>query len=152
METKVVLERYAKYYEFLQKLGSFPLDETMTIEDLSLTKGAIQSGYKEMKEISFDGNLIDYFCLISTEYIVVQYKKFIKDQSFISCAKFIVESYAGDPMDVNNLMRLAMKNPGYLYDLVGSDKRDEKTVKSKVDGFKLIYELWLKAYLIKKSQ
>ncbi|MFA5823208.1 MAG: hypothetical protein WC853_09050 [Thermodesulfovibrionales bacterium] len=148
METKIVLERYAKYYEFLQKLGSFPLSETLTIEDLSLTKGVVQSGYKEMKEINFKGNLVDYLCLISTEYIVIQYKKFIKDNSFISAAKFIVESHAGDAADVNNLTRLAMKNPAYLYDLIGSTMRNEKTVKEKMDGFKLIYELWLKNYLI----
>jgi len=148
MKTKKVLELYAKYYDFLQRLGIILLSETTTIKELGLSKGVIQSGYKEMKELHFRGNLIDYLCLVSTEYMVLQYNKFYKKPSFRSFAEFIVESYqTSDHEDIVNLIRLAMKNPKYLYDLFGSNEVDEKAVKSKMSGFKIIYGLWLEEYL-----
>jgi hypothetical protein len=149
VETKTVLDRYAKYYDFLQRLGDSHFSETPTIKTVRITKGVVQSAYKEMKEVHFPGNLIDYLCLISTEYMVAQYKKFVKELSLLSCAQFMVDGYSGDPRDINNLLRLAMKNPGFLYDLVGSDKKDKKTVQLKMDGFQLLYELWLQKYLIR---
>ncbi len=75
METKIVLERYARYYDYLKKLGGYPLSESPTIEELGLTKGYIQSCYKEIKEVGFEGNLVDYLCLISTEFILYEWEK-----------------------------------------------------------------------------
>lgn len=153
METKTVLERYARYYNFLQQLGGFPFSENPIIDDLELSKGVIQSGYKEMKEINFEGNLIDYLCYVSTCYIVNEVKKILtKDIDFNTACHYIVEkAFKHDPADTNNLLRLAVKNPGYLYNLIGSTAKDSATIHSKKAGFLEIYELWLKKYLTKKS-
>lgn len=149
MEIRKLMDRYGRYYESLQRLGSIPLSEYPTIACLALRKGVIQRGYKEMKEESFKGNLIDYLCLISTEYVVYEYNKFVKDPCLTPFASFILEIYANESLDINNLMRLAMRHPKYLYDLIGSGKNDEKTLPSKIETFKPIYELWLRQYFAK---
>ncbi len=116
MEEKILLKRYAYYYDILQKLGEFPLSKTPTIEELQPSRGVVQAGYKEIKEIDFEGNLIDYLCYISTCYWVH--------------LKIKLGMHHPDPkMDdciYKNFMRLFVKNPKYYFNLVSPKEKPTK--------------------------
>ena len=149
METRVVLERYAKYYNYLQILGQIKLDVTPTIQDLGLSKGAIQSGYKEISEMNFKGNLIDYLCYISTLHVVITTKKFLpEDVNFGRACQYVVKDmYRHSTFDVNNLLRLVVRNPKYLYNLFGDVSVTNDVITQKLSGFDALFELWLFKYL-----
>ena len=112
MDRKFILNRYAHYYEYLQTLGKIPLTEAVIIEHLNPSRGLLQSCYKEMKEQNFNGNLIDYLCWISVQYIIDR-------AGNISLAGYIRNNYDSIKEDANNLLRLVSKKPE-LFD----DSRD----------------------------
>jgi hypothetical protein len=108
MERKYILNRYAHYYEYLQILGKIPLTMTVVIEHLNPNRGLLQSCYKEIKEQNFNGNLIDYLCWISAQYLLDMAQKSIPDGRYI---EYLKNNYASIKEDANNLLRLANKRP-----------------------------------------
>lgn len=50
------------YEKEIQQISCFPLWVPVKIKDIEISRGAMQSAYKDMKRISYDGNIIEYFC------------------------------------------------------------------------------------------
>jgi hypothetical protein len=63
-------ERYGYYREYIEKIGNAHLQKTLRIKDLGLSRGAIQMAYKEMKEESFRGKIIDYLVWIGGMFML----------------------------------------------------------------------------------
>jgi len=118
METKTVLERYAYYYNVLQKLGTFKLLDSPTLEDLSVAGGMVQRAYREMKSENFDGNLIDYFCYLSMHFLIFQAGN-EKKENLSELTKHII--FKGLETDRNNFLRLFHKNPYVYFDNVSKE-------------------------------
>lgn len=127
METKTILERYSKYYDYLKILGKAPLSETPIIDRLKMAKGHIQHAYQEIRDDDFSGSLIDYLCWVSTQYIMHMAAK--RDR-----VEFVCESLDDYPEEINNLLRLFIKNPSYI--LEGYDP----------DNFSRLALIWYRLY------
>ena len=113
MDRKYILNRYAHYYEYLQALGKIPLTVTAVIEHLKPNRGLLQSCYKEMREQEFNGNLIDYLCWISSQYLLDMAQRSIPDGRYMA---YLKNNYGSIKEDANNLLRLASKRPELFVD------------------------------------
>jgi hypothetical protein len=80
LSRKEILQRYAYYYDELQKIGSFEVTSIVRYDDLKLPKGKVRKAYMEMKEIRFKGTIVDYLCWVSSNVILY----FIREQSISS--------------------------------------------------------------------
>lgn len=124
MDTKILLERYGYYYDVLQKLGEVPLKETPTMESLKIPAGVIQKAYREMKELEFEGNIIDYLCWISTLFLIFDLEQRVEEQrveikeySFHYLASLFADiRNKKTKSDKMNSLRLYNKNPLYFFD------------------------------------
>lgn len=124
--TKHLLVKYVHYHEYLEKLGSFPLNANIVIENLNPSRGLLQSCYKEIKEFKkkgyFDGNLIEYLCWISA----LNLKILARGEDL---AEFIKKFYKYKEEDSRNTLRLAARKPELF------------------DGSKELILLWLEYYM-----
>jgi hypothetical protein len=126
MQTGEMLEKYGRYYEILQRLGTFPLRETPTIEELNISKAMIQSGYRDMKEAGFTGNLLDFFCWISTLYMVhLGMTSTPKSWGAYRILHFIQEKVNTFQADMLNLLRLFNKDPQHFLTAMTEALREE---------------------------
>lgn len=113
---KDILTKYAYYRPYLTLIGRIELNKSVIIEDVGLSRGVIQAGYKEMEEDKFTGSIIHYLCYISQEYLIETAKKKTKDA--LEIAKLIVTDYPLYKEDTLNLLRLFHINPEILIDSV----------------------------------
>lgn len=127
MEQKEALDRYSHYYDYLQKLGKAALYSNVTIEYIEPSRGLIQSVYKEIKKHKFNGNLVDYLCWISMQYVLWQAKHSIKNlHSSRQYAEIIIKNFEMLQPDTLNLLRLFNKRPEYLFDWIYANDKDNK--------------------------
>lgn len=73
MFEKELIERYAYYYDDIQKLKKAsedvnPLLMIKSVQVKDLSRGTIQKGYKEIKELNFPGSLIWYLIMITMAF------------------------------------------------------------------------------------
>ena len=143
MDRLSVLDRYSHYNKYLQKLGKFPMNKSITIEHLSPSSGLLQSGYKEMKKFKFHRNLIDYLCWISMLYILNTAKNSMpKNSHTTKYAEYIVNNYDMFREDANNTLRLFNKNPDLLFNWIHNENDDNnQTLLGGVEGEKS-YRIW----------
>ena len=67
----MLIKRYGKYLDIIEKLMKYPFDKIpTTIKELEIPSGLYQSAFKEMKEMNFDGAIVDYLCFITTENVL----------------------------------------------------------------------------------
>lgn len=154
MESKIILKKYAYYYDYLQKMGRINMGKNVTIEDLDLSRGAVQAGYKEMKEMEFDGNFVYYLCYISTLLLINVASK--NSSSALQTAINIIDNYPNYQEDTINLLRLFMRNPRILLQILSEkyyDKEkkdnDDYNYKVYIDEFKIFVLLsssWYKLF------
>jgi hypothetical protein len=129
------------------------LKEDVILEELSLSRGVIQSGYKEMKKWFFFGNLIQYLCLISTLYLINLTKK--RSRSAIELTLSIINNYPSHKEDTVNLLRLfhdhcmflikiIMENyiDNYNLDHDGLPYNDDKYYMDEYKVFMLLSSAW----------
>jgi hypothetical protein len=69
LSRKEILQRYAYYYDELQKIGSFEVTSIVRYDDLKLPKGKVRKAY-----------MVDYLCWVSSNVILY----FIREQSISS--------------------------------------------------------------------
>ena len=125
MDAAKFIEKYGVYYHAIRKLSEMPLTHTVTIEELAIPKALVQRAYKEMKKEEFDSNLIDYFCYVSTQVVVIGAKEALKDkleQKGKKTDRLVTEISAVLTLEANrhnviNLLRLYRKNPFYFQDV-----------------------------------
>lgn len=121
MREKDILGKYNYYKDVLLKLGEYNLQTNPKIEDLNLSRGVIQAGYKEMFKIDFKGTIIDYLCYVSTQYITHLIKTsgiYEFDKAFYS---IVIKGYNKNHQNIRNMVRLYFKCPHYLLNSI--DKR-----------------------------
>jgi|GEM_PF-2080010 len=124
MDAAKVIEKYGVYYHPIRKLSELPLTHSVTIEELTVPRALIQRAYKEMKKEEFDSNLIDYFCYVSTQVVIIGAKEALKDKlakKTDETERLIMETSAILTLEANrhnvvNLLRLYRRNPFYFQD------------------------------------
>lgn len=114
MEYHELIGLHGKYYQHMQKLGRIPLSQSPTIDELDLNKGAIRSCYKEMKEINFQGTLIDYLCYVVLLFILYWIRERIKGGG-ISLNEAILERVKSQEIELSCCIRAFYQNPDYLF-------------------------------------
>lgn len=134
MESKKVLERYGYYLEYLERIAQTDLLKAPTIESIGLGGSVVQRAYKEMKAEQFDGNIIDYLCLISLEFLLFQINPGKENLDARQAAERIIKSEWKN--DVRNALRIFIKNPFCLFGLL-KDKR-----KFTKEAFTLLSNEW----------
>jgi len=141
MDAKTLLHKYAYYYDYLQKLGVIELSDSPTLDDIEPSRGLVQAGYKDVKAVDFDGNLVDYLCFVSMQYLVHQVlatNKEIKD--CLGVANAICQLHSSFPADLANFLRLAMKKPNIFFDLLPFKEKQR-------EAFAVISGYWFELYL-----
>jgi hypothetical protein len=78
MDKRKALERYLYYEIALNNLGNMPLFINPTIDELNIPKSMVQTAYRDIKEIKFQGGVIDYLCFISNNYVLIQWEDRVK--------------------------------------------------------------------------
>lgn len=143
--------RYSQYNAILIKLGNLKILEIPTIDDLTIAdiksgRSLISRAYKEVKGLSIDNkklpaktrklDITQYFCYISTGYLINSLKEFvlplkeIAAPSLTEWAWVIIDNYRNSEIKNNkintrNLLRLFdTYSPFYfiLKSLTGSDE------------------------------
>jgi hypothetical protein len=122
MDVAKVIERYGVYYHTIRKLADFPLTHTVTIEELAIPRALLQRAYKEIKREGFNSNLIDYFCYVSTQFVIIGAKEALKDRmqtkadekEGLTTELSAVLTLEANKHNVMNLLRLHRKNPFYF--------------------------------------
>lgn len=118
MESKKLLERYAYFYNEINKLSGIDLEKEPDLGGIEISKTAIQMAYRDIKAENFEGGIIDYLCFLSTEMFLRNwhldcvsgtYKNFTNKEKFINHI-FIT----GD--GIRNVLRLVFKNPKYFFE------------------------------------
>lgn len=114
--------------DYLEKLSGFPLSESPTLDDLEMTRAALQNCYRDRKELNFKGTIVDYLCFISSEYIMLDW------------ARMFDSGYPGKPGDwlldvckryqenAKNMVRLFCKDASYVLDSQPAKKTDPKAI------------------------
>ncbi len=128
MEQKKLFQRYAYFFEVLQRMGDLSLYKDVKIKDLNMPKGMMKVGYNELaklKEEGFPGDLIDYLSVLSSAYIIAEWKKqseeaYLNSKFTPVIAKDLFENLwlvmARNLKDGRNAVRLFNKNPSYFLD------------------------------------
>lgn len=122
MDAGKIIEKYGVYYHPIRKLADFPLTHAVTIEELTVPRALIQRAYKEIKKEEFDSTLIDYFCYVSTQFVIIGAKEAMDDKlarKTDDTEQLIAEISAvltleASKHNVINLLRLHRKNPFYF--------------------------------------
>ena len=64
----------AYYHEDIEKILNFEIWEKPTVRGAKLSQRCIQNAYKDMKELKFRGNIIDFLCYVclldSVQYVI----------------------------------------------------------------------------------
>lgn len=111
---KTKLETDLFYYgNYLELIGSFSLSKQLTLKDLGNTdedKAVIQKCYRDMKRIKFKGNVIDYLCSISTDYIINTWMSNWGNKEFYANAKDYFKKIKG----ISNKKDFAEFGPVYM--------------------------------------
>lgn len=142
MESKKVLERYGYYLEYLERIARIDLLKVPTIESIGLGGSVVQRAYKEMKAEQFDGNIIDYLCLISLEFLRFQINPGKENLDARQAAERIIKSEWKS--DIRNALRIFLKNPYYLFGTLKDKRKFAKeafTILSN-EWFKMVSEEW----------
>lgn len=119
MRKKTIADKHDYYRVAIEKLGGYSLLTNPRIEDLGLTRGVIQAGYKEMYKIDFKGTIVDYLCYVSTLYLAQLIKQLWPLEKAIT--KVLIKDYAEHKVDIRNTIRLYQKHPYYFLNSI--DKR-----------------------------
>lgn len=102
MERKEILALYSKHYDILiQKLAKLLITELPTIDKLELGRAAIQSIYRDIEKYKLKCNLIDFFGLVSTLYLLEEWK----NSSSVDWESF-EKSLKKYPLEARNSLRL----------------------------------------------
>jgi hypothetical protein len=100
----------------MEKLGKYPIWKKITVRGAKFSSKTIQRGYKEIKDLSFRGDLIDFICFISLSHLL----------SIISVNEWLWKVSIKDNLDklddfLNNrkerlrlICRLILKDENYL--------------------------------------
>jgi hypothetical protein len=142
METKKVLERYGYYLDALQRIAQTGLLKSPTIESIGVSGSLVQRAYKEIKAEQFEGNIIDYLCLISLEFVLFQINPEKGDLDAKEVAERIVICAWKD--DVRNGLRIFMKNPYYLFGALRDKRQFVKEAFTILanEWFRMVTEEW----------
>lgn len=144
MESRKVLERYGYYLEGLERIANTGLLKSPTIESIGASGSFVQKAYKEIKAEQFDGNIIDYLCVISLEFVLFQINPEKANLDAKEVAERIVKCSWKN--DVRNTLRIFMKNPYYLFGTL-KDKRKftkEAFIILSNEWFRMVSEEWHK--------
>lgn len=131
MDKRTILTRYAKYCETLEILGKIPLCSQASIDDLKPSRGLMQSCYKEIKELNFQGTLIDYLCWISTLYLIDR-------AGSEDVVQYVKKNYPSIMEDANNLLRLFNKKPEFFLNEINS--------MDSIETYEVMSIMWFTAY------
>lgn len=128
MEAGLIHRKYGEFYDAIIKLGEYPLGVSPKLSWLKVSNSQVQSSFRDIKQEKFNGTIIDYLCLVSTRYLILMAggnpdKIFNKDM----------------PTDLKNMLRLAMKNPDYLFVELDMEPDDEFFTKVAKIWFGLYY-------------
>jgi hypothetical protein len=133
---KMILDKYAKYYEILQKLGKYPFEKVPTVREIELPSGIYQRAFSEMKKEKFKGTIMDYFYSISLLYITKiweddiwkkleqegRIKEDVPEKIYIKDAvNSLIAVCLNKKNDSKNMARLVLKNPDYLFSTIYID-------------------------------
>ena len=111
MEQQDFMKKYARNFEYIERLSTFPLHYTPTFDELELTRAALQACYRDIKEIDFEGGVIDYVCYLSTEFILREWKK-LEDMGLGD--DLLLKVLLGNQENGKNLVRLFCKDMRYF--------------------------------------
>ncbi len=145
---KDILTKYAYYRPYLTLIGRIELNKSVKIEDVGLSRGVIQAGYKEMEEDKFTGNIIHYLCYISQQYLIELARK--KTNDSLEITKLIIDDYPFYKEDTLNLLRLFHINPSIYLDEVMSRRNFNSDTKWDVDryrAFLVLESAWYHLYM-----
>lgn len=134
MDTGAILATYGKYYDVLQVLGAFRLSDEPEISDLRISKALLQSAYREIRASKFGGSLVDYLCLVSTNYLGLISKANDCDEF----AVFLTKD-TENQKDVRNFLRFFVKRPEHLFELF-------KQTGNKRETFLVLSGMWFDQY------
>lgn len=82
--------RYGTYLEAIEKISKIPTMKPLKLKDLKLSRSVEQRAQREMKELNFEGSIVDYICWIDLLYYVVssqvknpgEYSDFFKERGW----------------------------------------------------------------------
>ena len=69
MDTNEIMSIYYQQAEILKKLGNIAIYKPVKLKDLDLNRAETLKGYRDAKTCGREGNLIDFFCWLSSFYI-----------------------------------------------------------------------------------
>lgn len=138
MDKQKILADYARYYTPLQLMGRIHISKTPTIEELQVTKAQMQSGYKDMKAMEFEGGFVDFLCLVSMRFVLAD----AKSEKLDEVVDYILETWEKIPAETFNLLRILMKYPMYFFNELGA--KPDKNAFTRLAG--LYFEIYQKNY------
>jgi hypothetical protein len=132
MKERDILKAYVFYYEALQSLAEFPINKLPTIEQLKLSRGVMQRGYREINDKKLDLTLVEYLCFISTKYVLNEIcsqfsligldtkELTIKENDFKNINNRFIDSifdvFVKKQRDFKNMLKLCVNSPSYFFD------------------------------------
>jgi hypothetical protein len=118
MQEAIIMKRWGYFFRDLQNLSNLPISDKAKVNDMKYSRGSAQAGYKQMHEEwsggRFDGTLSDYLCLISAFYLITRFRQTASNISLANWARFVLDSYANNKIDVRNTLRLFRTNPNFF--------------------------------------
>jgi len=95
-----------------------------------------------MKAEQFDGNIIDYFCVISLEFLLFQINPRKENLDAKQVADRILKSEWKS--DVRNALRIFLKNPYYLFGTLKDKRKFAKEAFTMLSSewFSMVSEEW----------
>lgn len=111
ISTDEVMKIYDVFHAVLQTLGSFSPSHEVSLDDVDMPRKLLSSAYNTYRETDFDGSMIDYLCLISTQYLV----RISRAETAADFVRFVANNLPRYREDVKNMLRLLLKNHDYLF-------------------------------------
>ncbi len=116
-------------YEDKMKIAKYPIWEKLTVRKLGLSRKIIQRAYKEMKQMNFRSDIIDYLCYDSLSELVANVTMGIEIIGSFKKTFEYVEAYLDIYQHITVLVcRLLLKDKTYLEELFnqhGISKNDK---------------------------
>lgn len=107
MEKKLLLQKYGRHYDIIQKLGSYPVLYEPTVKELVENRSELQGAYREIRSEGLKLRLTEYFASLSLAYLLDELRRDMPPgASMLEWALAVVENYERYPVDVRNLLWL----------------------------------------------
>lgn len=116
MDRQTIFRKCATYYHVIEKISGESLLIVPAVEKVFSSKSLMQKAYAEVREMKFDGRVIDFIAWISMAFMVDRVRTSIsKGASIFEWARAICDQYHYEESHVKNFIRFwFFNNHSYL--------------------------------------